>query len=71
VEKNPSLAVFLSPYVGYLEASKIAKQALKENRAVKDIALKKRVLQSQEARRIFSQQSLLGRKRPISRGAVT
>ena len=31
VDKNPALATFLSPKIGYLEASKIAKQALAED----------------------------------------
>ncbi len=69
VDKNPSLAVFLSPYIGYLAASKIAKEALKERRAVKDIALERRVLKPQEAKRIFGQRSLLGKKRPSGRAA--
>jgi aspartate ammonia-lyase len=30
-----SLAVFLEPYIGYLKASKIAKQALEENDQLK------------------------------------
>ena len=35
LEKNPSLATLLSPRIGYLEASKIAKQALEQGRSVK------------------------------------
>jgi aspartate ammonia-lyase len=62
VEKNPSLATFLSPYVGYLEASKIAKQALEQGRSVKEIALEKGLLKPEELERIFDPQNLLGKK---------
>lgn len=63
VEKNPSLAVFLSPHVGYLEASKIAKQALEEKRSVKDIVLERGVLKPRQAERIFNPESMLGGER--------
>lgn len=63
VEKNPSLAVFLSPHIGYLEASKIAQQALKEGRSVKEVAVEKGLLTTEEARRIFGSESLLGKAR--------
>jgi aspartate ammonia-lyase len=63
VERNPSLAVFLSPHIGYLEASKIAKQSLKEKRSVKEVALKKGVLKPKQAERIFKREFLLGMKR--------
>ncbi len=48
LEKNPSLATLLSPYIGYLEAAKIAKQAQAENRSVKEIALEKRLLKPEK-----------------------
>ena len=63
VEKNPSLAVFLSPRIGYLEASKVAQQALEEGRSVKEVAVEKGLLTTQEAERIFGSESLLGRAR--------
>ena len=67
VDKNPSLAVFLSPYIGYLEASKIAKQALEEKRSVKEIAVERGVLNSEQAKQIFKSEFLLGEKRPTKR----
>ena len=60
LEKNPALATFLSPYIGYLEAAKIAKQALEEGRSVKEVALEKGLLKPEELERI------LNPKRPIS-----
>jgi aspartate ammonia-lyase len=59
LEKNPSLATLLAPYIGYLEAAKIAKQAQAENRAVKEIALEKKLLKPEEIERIFSRKNLL------------
>lgn len=60
LEKNPALATFLSPYIGYLEAAKIAKQALEEGRSVKEVALEKGLLKPEELDRI------LNPKRPIN-----
>jgi fumarate hydratase class II len=62
VDRNPSLAVFLSPRIGYLDAAKIAKQALEEKRSVKDVALEKGVLKPEQAEEIFKPDFLLGRK---------
>jgi aspartate ammonia-lyase len=63
VEKNPSLAVFLSPSIGYLKASTIAQQALKEGRAVEEIALENKILKPKQAKRTFTPDFLLGKKR--------
>lgn len=59
LEKNPSLATMLSPYIGYLEAAKIAKQSQKEGRSVKEIALEKKLLKPEELDKIFSKKRLL------------
>jgi aspartate ammonia-lyase len=63
LEKNPALATFLSPHIGYLEAAKIAKQALEEGRSVKEVALEKRVLSREELERILDPKRLLKGKR--------
>jgi aspartate ammonia-lyase len=63
LEKNPALATFLSPHIGYLEASKIAKQALEEGRSVKEIALEKGLLKPEELERIFDPKRLLNEKK--------
>ena len=59
LEKNPSLATLLSPYIGYLEAAKIAKQAQVENRSIKEIAIEKKLLKPEEIEKIFSRKNLL------------
>jgi len=63
LEKNPALATFLSPHIGYLEASKIAKQALEEGRSVKEIALEKGLLKPEELEKIFDPKRLLNQKK--------
>jgi len=65
VDKNASLAVFLSPYIGYLEASKVAKKALEEKRPVKEVAIEKGVLKPDQAEQIFKPEFLLGEKRRV------
>jgi aspartate ammonia-lyase len=62
VDKNPSLAVFLSPCIGYLEAAKMAEQALEERRSVKEVAMEKGVLKPEQAEKIFERDHLLGKK---------
>jgi fumarate hydratase, class II len=62
LDKNPSLAVFLSPCIGYLEAAKIAKQTLEEKRSIKEVAVENKILKPEEAKRIFEKDSLLGKK---------
>jgi aspartate ammonia-lyase len=63
LEKNPALATLLSPSIGYLEASKIAKQALEQGRSVKEVALEKGLLKPEELEKIFNTKKLLGKKK--------
>jgi fumarate hydratase class II len=67
VEKNPALATFLSPYIGYLEASKIAKQAIEQGRSVRDIVLEKKLLKPEDVERIFGSKNLLGNQKSRER----
>lgn len=62
LEKNPALATFLTPHIGYLEAARIAKQALEEGRSVKKIALEKGLLGPEELERIFDPKRLIDEK---------
>jgi aspartate ammonia-lyase len=63
LDKNPSLATYLSPYIGYLEAAKIAKQALAEGRSVKEIALEKGLLSPEELEKIFNPKRLTNQEK--------
>jgi fumarate hydratase class II len=44
LERNPSIATALNPYIGYDEAAKIAKQSAKEGRSVRDVVKEKGLL---------------------------
>ena len=48
LERNPSIATALNPYIGYDEAAKVAKQAAKEGRPVRDVVKEKGLLKSAE-----------------------
>ncbi|MBK5133173.1 aspartate ammonia-lyase [Candidatus Bathyarchaeota archaeon] len=63
LDKNPSLATYLAPHIGYLKASKIAKQALEEDRSVKDIAIEKKILPIKELNRILDPKNFLKKKK--------
>ncbi len=63
LEKNPALATFLSRKIGYLEASKVAKQALDEGKSVKEVALEKGLLKRGELERLFDPKNLVGKTR--------
>jgi aspartate ammonia-lyase len=62
LEKNPSLATLLAPKIGYLKAAKIAKQAQKENRTVKEVTLEKGLFKPEELDKIFSRKNLLNER---------
>jgi aspartate ammonia-lyase len=61
LDKNPALATFLSRKIGYLEASMIAKQAVEEDKSVKEVAVQKNVLNHEELDRVFDRKNLMGK----------
>ncbi|MHA1894245.1 MAG: aspartate ammonia-lyase [Candidatus Helarchaeota archaeon] len=63
LEKNPSIATFLNPVIGYLEAAKIANEALKTNKSVKELILEKNILLEDELDKIFDKDFLIGIKK--------
>jgi aspartate ammonia-lyase len=50
---NPSLATLLSPKIGYLGAAELAKEAMKKNQSIRDLAVKKGILSVEEADKMF------------------
>ena len=48
-----------------MEASKIAKQALKEKKSIREVATEKGVLDPEEAKQIFSKDAILGKRGAI------
>jgi len=48
LEKNPSIATALNPYIGYDRAAEVAKKAAKEGRSVRDVALEMELMPENE-----------------------
>jgi aspartate ammonia-lyase len=63
LEKNPSLATLLSPYIGYLKAAEIAKEALARGVAVRELVLEKGLMDEKTIEEIFQPDYLIGTKK--------
>ncbi|MHA1383336.1 MAG: aspartate ammonia-lyase [Candidatus Helarchaeota archaeon] len=63
LEKNPAMATFLNPYIGYLEAAKIAKEALEKDISIMDLLIKKEILSIEDIEKIFDKDFLIGEKK--------
>jgi aspartate ammonia-lyase len=63
LDKNPSIATFLDPHIGYMKSAEIAKEALKRNMSVRDLVIEKGVLTKEDVERIFDIEFLIGRKK--------
>ncbi len=59
----------INPYVGYAEASRVAKEALKSRRSVRDVVLAENLMTKAQLDEAFSTDNLLGQHRPkVKRG---
>ncbi len=63
LDKNPSLATFLVPHIGYMKAAEIAKEALNRNVSVREVVIEKGILSKEDLERIFDWEFLIGRKK--------
>jgi aspartate ammonia-lyase len=63
LEKNPSIATFLDPHIGYMKSAEIAKEALRRNMSVKDLVIEKGIMTPKEAERVFDIEALIGKKK--------
>jgi len=63
LEKNPSIATFLDPHIGYMKSAEIAKEALKRNMSVKDLVIEKGTLSKADVERIFDREFLIGKRK--------
>ncbi|MGQ9588030.1 MAG: aspartate ammonia-lyase [Thermoplasmata archaeon] len=63
LEKNPSIATFLEPYIGYMRSAEIAKEALRRNMSVKDLVIEKGILTQEQIEQIFDLEFLIGKKK--------
>ncbi|NVM03047.1 MAG: aspartate ammonia-lyase [Candidatus Helarchaeota archaeon] len=63
LDKNTALATFLNPYIGYLEAAKVAKESLEKNLSIYELVLQKGLLTEEELNKIFDPKFLTGEKK--------
>ena len=54
----------INPYVGYAEASRVAKEALKSRRSVREVVLAEKLMTEVQLAEAFSTENLLGQHRP-------
>jgi aspartate ammonia-lyase len=52
-EINPILATLLSPKIGYLQAARLAKEAMETKQPIKDLVIKNGILTREEANQLF------------------
>ena len=50
----------INPYIGYAQASRIAKKALKERRSIRDVVLAEKLMSETQLAEAFSVETLLG-----------
>ncbi len=50
----------LNPYIGYAEASRVAKQALKARCSIRDVVLAEKLMTEEQLAQAFSTETLLG-----------
>ena len=54
----------INPYVGYAEASRIAKEALKSRRTVREVVLAEKLMTETQVAEAFATENLLGQRKP-------
>jgi aspartate ammonia-lyase len=52
----------INPYVGYTQASRVAKEALKSRRSIRDVVLAEKLMTEEQLAEAFSTRNLLGRE---------
>ena len=63
LDKNPSLATFLAPHIGYMKAAEVAKEALARDMTVHDVVIEKGIMTKDEIARIFDWEFLIGNRK--------
>jgi aspartate ammonia-lyase len=60
VEKSPVLVTLLNPYIGYLKAAEIYKEALKTNKSIRQLVLEKKLMTPADLDKALSKKNILG-----------
>ncbi|MBI4452122.1 aspartate ammonia-lyase [Candidatus Woesearchaeota archaeon] len=64
LHKSTAIATALNPYLGYGAVSKIVKEALKDNKTIKDVVLKYKLIDEIDLNRILSPEEMTKPKEP-------
>jgi aspartate ammonia-lyase len=62
VEKSPALVTLLNPYIGYVKAAEIYKEALNSKKSIKELILNKHLMTEEEVDKVLSKGNMLGLK---------
>lgn len=60
IEKSPVLVTLLNPYIGYLKAAEIYKEALKTGKSIRELVLSKGLMTAQDLEKALSKKNILG-----------
>ncbi|MGI0026122.1 MAG: aspartate ammonia-lyase, partial [Nitrososphaera sp.] len=59
IEKSPVLVTLLVPYIGYMKAAELYKEALRTNRSIRELVVKKGLMSKQKVDKILSKKNVL------------
>jgi len=59
IEKSLVLVTLLTPYIGYMQAAELYKEALKSNANIRDLVVKKGLMSKEKVDKILSKKNLL------------
>ena len=59
LEKNPIIVTALAPYIGYAKAAEIAKRAYKEDKTVKEILLKEKLMDKKRLEKLLNVKKMI------------
>jgi aspartate ammonia-lyase len=60
MENSPILITLLNPYIGYLRAAEIYKEALETRRSIRELVLEKKLMNERELNKALSDEKILG-----------
>ncbi len=59
LDRSIGIITALCPYIGYTKASKLAKQALKENRNIRDIVIEENIMSEEEIDKLLEPDNMI------------
>jgi len=62
IEKSPVLVTLLAPYIGYMKAAELYKEALKKNISVGELVVKKGLMRKEAVDRVLNRKNILKSK---------